>query len=56
MEELFYCASGETMEKVFQRGFYICGGVRGQVGWGFGQPSLVEDVPVCDGSSGPHDL
>ena len=48
MLEILYCEGGEALEQVAQRG---CGGplpgsVQGQVGWGFGQPGLVEGVPA----------
>jgi len=39
---------GETLEQVAQRsyGCPLPGSVQGQVGWGFEQPGLVEDVPA----------
>ncbi|KAK4832329.1 LOW QUALITY PROTEIN: hypothetical protein QYF61_021779 [Mycteria americana] len=44
----FMMRVGETLEEVALRshGCPIIGSVQGQVGWGFEQPDLVEDVPV----------
>ncbi|KAK4824617.1 hypothetical protein QYF61_016923 [Mycteria americana] len=46
--KFFYNAGGETREQVAQRscGCPIIGSVQCQVGWGFEQPDLVEDVPA----------
>ena len=40
---------GEALAQVAQRscGCPLPGRVQGQVGWGFGQPGLVEGVPAC---------
>ena len=48
LEEFFYNEGGETLEQVAQRscGCPIIGSVHGQVGQGFEQPDLVEDVPA----------
>jgi len=45
-EEIFYHEGGETLAHVVQRGCRcpIPGNIQGQVGWGFEQPDLVEDV------------
>ena len=45
---MFYDEGGETLQQVAQRscGCPILGEVQGQVGRGFEQPHLVEDVPA----------
>jgi len=48
----FYNGSGETLERVAQRGGRgpMPGNIEGQVGWGSEQPNLVKDVPAfCKG-------
>jgi len=41
--EVLYCESGEVLERAARRGCGcpVPGGVQGQVGWGPGQPDLV---------------
>ena len=47
-----YCEGGEALEQVSQRS---CGcPLPGQVGWGFGQPGLVEGVPAYGRGVGPR--
>lgn len=48
-EEIFYHEYGETLEQVAQRSWVcpIIGSFRGQVGWSFWQPGLVEDFHDC---------
>ena len=43
LEEVLYQESGEVLEQAAQRGCGcpVPGGVQGQVGWGPGQPGLV---------------
>jgi len=45
---MFFHNEGEILAQISQRscGCPLPGGVQGQVGWGFGQPGLVEDVPA----------
>ncbi|KAK4830021.1 LOW QUALITY PROTEIN: hypothetical protein QYF61_008284 [Mycteria americana] len=45
---MLYDKGDETLEQVAQRSYRcpVPGSVEGQVGWGFEQPDLVEDVPV----------
>ena len=47
-EEIFYEEGGEKLGRVAQKscGCPVMGSVQGQVGWGFEQIDLVEDVPV----------
>ena len=47
-EEVLHYEGGEALEQVAQRsyGCPIPGVFQGQVGWGFEQPGLVEDVPA----------
>ena len=49
---------GETLEQVAQRSCrcLIIGSIRNQVGWGFEQPDLVQDVPARGRGVGPDDL
>jgi len=46
-KESLYCEGGEALAQVAQRscGCPLPGSVRGQAGWGFEQPGLVEGVP-----------
>ena len=48
-EEILPCEGGEALAQAAQRscGCPLPGRVQGQVGWGFGQPGLVEGVPAC---------
>ncbi|GAB0204204.1 hypothetical protein GRJ2_002886000 [Grus japonensis] len=48
LEEILHYEGDEPLEQVAQRGCGspIPGSVQGQVGWGFGQPGLVEGVPA----------
>ena len=57
-EEFFYSKGGETLEEVAQRscGCSIIESVQGQVGQGFEQPDLVEDVPAHSRGVGLDDL
>ena len=54
----FYDEGSETVEQVAQRscGCPIPGNIQGQVGWGFEQPDLVEDVPAHSRRVGLDDL
>jgi len=47
-KEILHYESGEALEQVSQRscGCSLPGNVQGQLGWGFEQPGLVEDVPA----------
>ena len=48
-EEILPCEGGEALAQVAQRSCgcpWLPGSVQGQVGWGFGQPGLVEGVPA----------
>jgi len=47
-EDILYSEGCEALEQVAQRscGYPLPGSVQGQVGWGFEQPGLVEDVPA----------
>ena len=47
-EEILPCEGDEALAQVAQRscGCPLPGRVQGQVGWGFGQPGLVEGVPA----------
>ena len=49
-EEIIYYQSGEALEQVAQGscGCPITGNVPGQVGWGFEQPGLMENVLAHD--------
>ena len=55
---MFYDEGGKTLEQVSQRncGCSIPGSVQGQVGWGFEQPGIVEDVPAHGRGVGLDDL
>jgi len=58
MGEVLYQESGEVLGQAAQRacGCSVPGGVKGQAGWGPGQPGLVLDVevggPACERGAG----
>ena len=49
-KNFFYSESGEALAQVAQRNCLslIPRGIQGQVGWGHGQPDLVDDSPAQD--------
>ena len=56
--EILYYESAEVLEQASQRGYrcLVPGGVKGQVGWGSGQPGLILDGevvgPACSRGAG----